>query len=254
MIDQPQQFTDSKGQRFTNKFGYPLAAVHAVLNDTYTRGDSEFSATTLISPPRIEALKEKHKNDIVLDIDDRIFILYGKMGHQLLETYGRGIGKGRVEQRFFGEIDGTRISAQIDSLDLEDDGTLTDYKFTTVFGFKQAQKPKDDWIKQMNIQLELLRQNDLDAERMRIWGMLRDWRPAEKRKERGYPEKMAFHSIPMAERSRTQDMIKRSIEKHRQAKERLPLCTEDENWSGRRCEGYCDVSDFCEQYQKRRKG
>ncbi len=253
-----QLYTDSHGQRFTNKKNHPLAFVHAVLNDSYSRGDSEYSATTLISPPRIEALKNIHKNDIILDIDDRVFILYGKMGHELLETAGRGIGRGMVEHRFFGTINGTKISAQIDSLDLEEDGTLTDYKFTTVYGFKRGSKPKDDWIKQMNIQLELILQNPettngLKVERMRIWGLLRDWRPSESKRGAGYPNKLAYHSIPMHPREKTQAMIARAIDAHKAAKERLPLCTSEDNWDGKRCADYCDVSSVCDQYQKRNK-
>lgn len=249
-------YTDSHGQKFTNKFEYPLAVVMAVLNDTYDRGDCEFSATGLLEPPRIRVLKERHKDEITLDIDDRVFILYGKMGHSILEMAGRGIGKGHVETRYFGDVGGTRISAQIDSLDLEEDGTLTDYKFTTVYGFKDNAKPKDDWIKQMNIQLELLRQNGLDAKRLRIWGMLRDWRPRESMdarfKGKKYPSKIDYHEIPMADRPRTVAMIQRTIDAHHEAKVTLPECTSDENWNGNRCSGYCDVSEFCEQYQRKK--
>lgn len=249
-----------------NKHGYPQAVVRAIENDPYTRGDSEFSATSLIEPPRKQALREKFKKEVEeeVDVDDRIFILYGQLGHLLLERAGRGLGKSHVvEERFFGEIDGVKISAQIDSLDLEEDGTLVDYKFTTVYGFHKHDKrgkeikPKSDWIKQMNIQLELLRQNGLDAKRLKIWGMLRDWRPAEWRKDPGiYPLKLGFHDIPMAPRERTRVYISKQISAHRLAKKELPLCSDEDRWATKydafnRCHSYCEVNKFCTQYKEK---
>lgn len=245
-----------------NKFDYPEAVLKAIENDPYSRGDSEFSATSLLEPPRKAVLRERHKAEVEaeMDVDDRIFILYGQLGHSLLERAGRGIGpKHVVEERFFGEIDGTRISAQIDSLDLESDGTLVDYKFTTVYGFRRDEKPKSDWTKQMNIQLELLRQNGLDAKKMKIWGMLRDWRPKEWRKEPGsYPNKLGFHDIPIAPRDRTVRFISRTIKAHLDARVTLPLCSDEDRWAKKhdafaRCHSYCEVKQFCSQYQERKK-
>src|SRR5665213_939830 len=161
--------------KITNKNEYPESVVLAISNDKYDKGDCEFSATGLITPPRIRVLREKHADEIEVDVDDQLFMLYGKMGHTLLEYANKNQ---LVEKRFFGLIDGVRISAQIDSLSLEPDGTLIDWKFTSVYGFKHGQPVKDEWVVQMNIQLELLRQNGLDAQRMQIWGLLRDWRPA----------------------------------------------------------------------------
>lgn len=238
-------------KNLTNKFGYPIAFVEAVRNDPYSRGDSEYSATSLITPPRILALQEKHRNDIVVDVNDRVESLYGQVVHGILERAGRGLGRGVVEQRFFGVVDGVRISAQIDSLDLEDDGTLVDYKFTTVKYFKQGLRPKAEWIKQMNIQLELMRQNGLDATRMRIWGELRDWRYSERR-DPGYPNKLAFYDIPIAPRERTVAFISRTIAAHKQAKVSLPQCSDEDRWFGARCHEFCEVSKFCSQYQQRR--
>jgi len=64
-----------------------------------------------------------------------------------------------VETRFFAKVSGYKVSAQIDSLSLEPDGTLIDWKFTTVYGFKGV-GPKDDWIYQLNIQNFLLSKNE----------------------------------------------------------------------------------------------
>lgn len=237
--------------KLTNKYEYHETVVSAIRNDPYNKGDSEFSATGLIQPARIRALTEKHKDEIETDIDDEIFKLYGHMGHAILERAGKHNSLGHlVEKRFFGEVDGVKISAQLDSLSL-DDGVLTDWKFTTVYGFMRGEKPKPEWVWQMNIQLELLRQNHMDAKELKIVGLLRDWRPGEAKKNPNYPTKIATHSIPLLSREKAREYISYRIKAHKSAEVELPLCTENENWSGRRCEGYCGVRNWCSQYQEK---
>jgi len=237
--------------KITNRNNYPEAFVLAVTNDNYSRGDSEFSATSLLQPPRITALLKKHDAELEKDVDDMAFILYGHLGHAILERANKSC---IVEKRYFGEIDGVKISAQVDSLSLGDDGLLIDWKFTTVYGFKHGSKPKEDWVKQMNIQLELLRQNGLEAKKMQIWGMLRDWRPGESKKEGfKYPSKLGHHDIPIFPRPETRGMIRNMIAAHRHAEHTLPLCSPEDNWGSRRCLDYCEVSKFCSQYQQSKK-
>lgn len=235
--------------KLTNKFNYHETVVRAIRNDTYSRGDSEFSATGLIQPARIRVLTERHKEEIESDVDDEVFKLYGHMGHSLLERAGEhGSLNHLTEERFFGEVDGVRISAQIDSLSL-DGGCLTDWKFTTVYGFMRGEKPKPEWVWQMNIQLELLRQNHMDAKELKIVGLLRDWRPGEAANNPDYPTKISTHTIPMLTREKTREYISYRIKLHKEAEIDLPKCTDKENWSRRRCRNYCQVSRFCVQYQ-----
>ncbi len=230
----------------TNKFNYPSAIVNAVMNDSYNKGDCEFSATGLIQPARISALTAKYKDEIESDVDDRIFMLYGQVGHSLLERAGNSLTH-TIEKRYFGEVDGVKISAQIDTLSLIDN-ILCDWKFTTIYGFRKDTPPKPEWVYQLNIQLELLRQNGLDAKRLMIAGLLRDWRPGESAKDKRYPNKVGFHDIPIWPRQEILAYIRARIKAHRDAAISLPECTPDEHWSWRRCSGYCEVSKFCLQF------
>lgn len=239
--------------KLSNKYGYPDAIVQAITNDDYDKGDCEYSATDLIRPPRIRALYNLHQDEMEMDVDDRIFLLYGHMGHALLD---RADKSAITEKRYFGEIDGIRISAQVDSLSLSK-GLLIDWKFTSVYGFKVGNPPKDEWTMQMNIQLELLRQNGLDAKQMQIWGLLRDWRPRES-KGIGYPNKLGFHNIEMFPRARTQLLISNMIQNHKLAEKDLPLCSDSDRWAKKgepwaRCANYCEVAKYCKQYQEGKK-
>lgn len=236
----------------TNKFGYPDEIISAIKNDPYDKGDSEFSATGLIAPARQRVLRERHKHELSTDADDEVFKLFGQIGHLLLERSGRGALDAVTERRFFTTVADTRVSAQIDSLSLKD-GVLKDWKYTSVYGFMEGKKPKWEWSAQMNIQLELLRRNGFDANRLEIWGVLRDWRPREAAGNKKYPNKVACHEIEIVPREKTVKYIESRIMAHRAAEKELPYCTPKENWNGKRCEGYCDVNRFCKQYQKTRE-
>lgn len=235
--------------KFTNRFNYPETIVKAVENDSYSKGDSEFSATGLIEPPRKRVLTERHRDEIIEDVDDRIWSLFGQLGHALVERAGTRIQDNLIERRFFGVVAGTRISAQIDSLSLESDATLIDWKFTTVYGFKKGIEPKRDWVAQMNIQKFLI-PDEYEVKRMRIWGILRDWRPAEKTRSKDYPDKLGFHEIPIYSKTATEKFISKRIEMHRAAEKELPLCSQEDNWRFIRCCNYCSVNKFCDQYQE----
>lgn len=232
----------------TNKYGYPDTIRRAVENDPYSKGDSEFSATGLIEPPRKRVLTERHKDELIEDVDDRIWSLFGQLGHALVERAGTGLNN-LTERRFFGAVANTRISAQIDSLSLEPDGTLIDWKFTGVYGFKKGMDPKREWVAQMNIQKFLI-PDEFNVARMRIYGILRDWRAAEGSRSKDYPKKVSFHDIPMYSKEMTGKFIEERVEAHRAAEKELPLCSPDDNWQWKRCSGgYCAVSPFCEQWQ-----
>lgn len=214
--------------RLTNLSGLPEALVRAVSNDPYTKGDAEFSITELISPPRQAALKVQHRHEIEEDVEDRLYSLYGQMVHGILE---RANANDLAEKRFFGEIAGARVSGQIDTLELVD-GVLTDWKFTTAYKFKANQPVPPEWTMQLNFQLELLRQNGLDAKVLQIVGLIRDFSKLEARRDANYPQKsVQIMPIDLWERSRTVKLFEERVTLHRQARVTLPECNDEERWA-----------------------
>jgi len=71
--------------RITNKYGLPGALVEAIKNDSYDAGDSDISVTTLISPPKIRVLSKAHSGEMEEDASDRIYALVGQAVHSILE-------------------------------------------------------------------------------------------------------------------------------------------------------------------------
>jgi len=280
--------------KLTNLSGLPEAIVRAVANDPYTKGDSEYSVTELISPPRQAALKAKHYHEIEEDVADRLYSLYGQIGHGILE---RASGANAIaEKRYFGEIAGARVSAQIDTLELTG-GVLSDYKFTTAYKFKKDSPPPIEWVQQLNFQLELLRQNGMDANKLQIVGLIRDFSKLEARRDSNYPQQpVVILPIERWLRAKTVTEMQNRVVLHRQARITLPECSNEERWArptkyavmregqvravklfeaqaeaedyakqGKnlkvetrpgelvRCTSYCNVAQFCSQFQEEMK-
>ena len=111
--------------KITNIHGMPDAVVEAVRNDPYSRGDSKYSVSDLVTPPRIVHLTRRHDDEISVDVVDRFWALFGQVAHGILERAGGG---GEVEKRYFADIDGVTVSGQVD---LIKDGIIYDYKTTS---------------------------------------------------------------------------------------------------------------------------
>lgn len=217
----------------TNKYGLPDALVRAVTNDPYTKGDCEFSVTELLAPARQRALMQTHKDEITEDVADRLFSLYGQIAHLILE---RANVVDLAEKRFFGTIGDATVSGQVDNLQIVNE-SLIDWKFTSAAGFYAGKAPKPEWVAQLNFQLELLRQNGLDAKTLQIGGLLRDYSKAATERSKDYPPApVVLMPIPLWPREQTVAVMQARVNAHREAREGLlPACTPEERWERPGC-------------------
>lgn len=219
----------------TNKLGLPDAIVEAVRNDEYSAGDCDISCTTLIGPARINALRKLHGHEIVEDASDRIWSLFGQVVHSILERADVGNDSVVAEKRLFAEVNGWRISGQLDRFNKET-GVLDDYKTTSVYSVMGDLK--EDWIDQLNVLAYLCRRDGLDVKSLRIVAILRDWSRAKLRqnKDGTYPvQNVVMLDIPLLPDDEVEDYICERIDIHRSAiecerQEDIPYCTEMERW------------------------
>lgn len=214
--------------KLTNTKNYPDALARAMSNDSYNRGDSDFTVTQLLKPARLSALEERHAHEIQEDVEDGLYRLYGQLVHTLIE---RANQNDLVEKRFFAEFSGKKISAQVDNLELVGK-VLSDYKFTTAWGFKADKGPKPEFVAQLNVQLELMRRNGLDAEKLQIVGLLRDWQISQAKSDPNYPQTpVVVMPIPIWSREQTVAFITMRIAAHVDARTSLPECSAEERWA-----------------------
>jgi len=282
--------------KYTNKQNLPEALYKAVINDPYKR-DSDFSASMLSTPPQIIVLKERHKDDITVDVSDLIYPLIGNNTHYILERIG--IKNGLQEERFTGTFwNGLTVSGKLDFYDYMK--ILWDYKITTRYVLIDGVKP--EWESQSNINAHLLRINRFSVNGAKICVIFRDWSKIQAMKVPDYPKhQVAVLPVRLWDEKDVEDYINERVKLHYQSmdapSDQLPECTPEERWDkptiyaimkkGRkssvrnlfslenaqeyidkneldinihsiqerlgestRCEYYCDVKDFCQQYKR----
>lgn len=208
-----------------NELGLPEPIAHAVMNDGYDRGHSDFTATQLIGPARARVLRKRHSHEIHEDVADRIYSLLGQSIHTILE---RAEVEHMAEKRLYTKIDGLVISGQLDRCAFfQDIGLLQDYKLTSVW----ADVGKLEWIQQLNILTYLLVQNGYKVGRAEIVAIYRDWSKSRARREPSYPQhQVKLVNIEIWPEERTLAFLKERIEAHTQAEWELPDCTPEERW------------------------
>lgn len=232
----------------SNNKNLPESIVRAIANDPYNRGDSDYSVTQLLAPPRKVALEIRHKDEVVEDASMRIWSLLGQAVHVIAE---RAKGPDDIaEKRYFSELEGKRVSGQIDLYE-STPSLLSDFKVTKAWAFSRPQGfgQKTEWRQQLNLQAELMRINGVSPKKLQVVGILRDFDDKRAGKD-GYPaSEIVTAEIPLWLSKECLTLFKRKIREHEMAKKTLPLCTSEDTWGGRRCHKYCAVNSFCDQYK-----
>jgi hypothetical protein len=219
--------------RLTNHANLPAAIVNAVKNDPYDAGACDISVTKLIGPPQIRVLERKHRDELEEDVSDRIWSLIGQIGHGILE---RAETAALTEQRLFADINGWRLSGQFDRLTIDDDGTLSDYKFTSVWAVADGAKP--EWEAQLNVLRWLAAENGYPVIRqLSIIAILRDWSKGKAKQGEPYPQhQVKVVPVRLWSLEDARQYIQARIALHKLAEEceahsdPLPRCTEEERW------------------------
>lgn len=237
---------------YINRFNYPDSLLRVIKNDPYSKGDSDFSATGLLSPPRATVLIEKHSSSLEIDIYSRIASLIGQGVHSVLERAQRQ--GDLIEKRFFGvfvinDIEYT-VSAQIDLYE-SDTRTLSDWKTTKAFAFHKKNSAKPEWIAQMNIGAYLMELDLLKIDHLQIIGILKDWDKKKAQQEPGYPPtEVMVMPIERWTKEKTELFIKNRITRIIEARKELPQCSPREMWGGRKCQDWCDAASVCTQWKQ----
>jgi hypothetical protein len=72
-------------QSLENKHSLPEPIIKAIMNDPYNAGPCDMSVTTLISPARKVELTRRHYKEITVDASEKIWTLFGQAMHHVLE-------------------------------------------------------------------------------------------------------------------------------------------------------------------------
>lgn len=220
-------------RNITNRLSLPGPVVEAISNDPYDSGDSDYTATSLLNPPRMAQLMRT--DEITEDAADRIYTLQGQIMHLILERAGkRLIEEGYVVEKRFKTTYafGSRIfkvSAQIDLFDPAT-ATISDYKYTgTAAAYKGL---KEEHRLQLNLQAELLRRAGFQVEKAEVILFFRDWHAERASLTLDYPQSPTMkQEVPLMTSAEVNRWVLSRIELHERAKATLPQCTDEERWA-----------------------
>ena len=171
--------------KITNKFNVPETLLSLAQRDFYTKGKADYSVTEIISPPRIQRLRNKHWQDIEQDVSDMLWMLLGTALHVVAE---RSVVEGHTnEERIIVDMDGVLLSGAIDLQRDDEDGiTIYDYKFTSAWALMND---KPEWEQQQNIYRYLIeRSKGKPVKALKICALIRDWSRRDAQNKPDYPQ------------------------------------------------------------------
>ena len=219
---------------YTNKSNLPEAYVQAILNDPYSKEErGDISVTELIGPPQARILKKKFDDKIIRDVADDAWMVLGKGCHSVLEE--AKVKSAIKEKRLFAEVNGWKTSGKFDHFALMPDGTLDDFKVTSVFAVKKG--VKIEWEQQLNLLCFLCVANDHPPiKALRIIAFLRDWNSFMKLRDKNYPEMNIFvGDVKLWSFTEQEAYMAERVKVHQEAeKGNIPECTPEERWASHR--------------------
>ena len=216
----------------TNNHGAPATLVALARKNYYSKGDSDYSVTELLSPPRVRRLQERHDAALTKDVSDMLWALLGSALHVVAE---RASADDHVtEERIVAEIDGVKVSGGIDLQEMTPDGVIiTDYKFTSAYSVMNEKK---EWEEQLNLYKWLVESvKRIPVKGLRICALIRDFSRHDRREN--YPDApIHMVDIPMWDSVTAEAFVRSRLQLHTEAKfadameEPLPPCSAEERW------------------------
>lgn len=149
----------------------------------------------------------------------------GQVIHGILERANK---VGVAERRLSTDVLGWKISGGMD-LYLED-GTLVDYKTSTVWKFKGDGVPIEHET-QLNCYSEILRRNGFHVKRLQIVAILRDWSKMESQRDPDMPKsQVVVREVALWPAQQAWAFLEERVRMHQAARDALPECTAEDRW------------------------
>jgi len=242
-------------RKFSNIYNLPKAVWDAIeaIDEEYDVELTQdvISVTQLIEPPKIRQLYLRHKNEIEIDISERIWLLLGSSVHIILSKVKPE--NRLIEKRSYEEFKSITLTGKPDLYDREA-RTLFDFKVTSVWTVIFNSR-FDSYTAQLNTYDYLFRKLSLPIKKLKVICFLRDWQYSQK-ETKDYPSiPIAIIQVPRWTRSQQRQFIKERLKLHKEAAklpdDSIPICDTEERWYNERkqrdirCADYCIVKKFC---------
>jgi hypothetical protein len=217
--------------KITNVQGFPQPIADAAINNAemsrVLRGNfydtDTISVTELLDSPRIRRLRHHHKDEIIIDVSDMLFAIYGVAVHSILEGADTTAIK---EKRMTFKVTSRsgkawNLTGAYDRLVLLD-GVLQDYKTMSVFEhLSNKGYPRKEREEQLNLYAWMLKQQDVKIVGLEAYGFMKDWKARESiTKGEDYPKHVQKYNLIKWDEETAHNFIL----------DRLELFEDDENY------------------------
>lgn len=218
--------------KITNKLGLPDMLQRAVEKE-YSYRDKRYSITSLLDPDRVLMLKRRHNDEIVQDVSECIWMLFGTVTHYALETGIELKENEYVEMHLEHTFDnGYTLSGIIDHIyDYVDD-----YKTTSVWSVIYKSN-YDHWKKQLQMGAYLFyKEKGKWFDKGRIIAILKDWNKKESFTKPDYPKlPVEVIEFDLGTPEEVEEMIlkrfERVIEVEKMSDFDLPMCSLEDRFN-----------------------
>lgn len=215
----------------TNIRGLPVPLARAIAHNDYDHLPGAYSVTSLVSPPRIRILRERHGDEIVEDVADRIWLFLGTAVHHVTNEWGV-VGNALQEERLCMLLDGAMIAGKPDLY--QEDGTVTDFKVTSMWSVAGGEV-KPDWVAQLNCYAAILRWTGFPVHNLQVVAILRDYSANRALGNSDLPDKAVIAlPVPLWSHVDAEEYLLARLRLHRGSEalkdEYLPECTAEERY------------------------
>jgi len=238
-----------------NRLGLPPAFERALHAHQHDRGGAEITVSELIGPPRIRMLRKRYPEQISADVSDMLWLLFGTAVHEHLAKHAtNALTEERLGMDVTTALGTWRVSGAFDSLSLDHDGSLDDYKTTSIW--RVIRGDYSAWEEQVNLYAHLAEHHGLEVRTLRAIVLCRDWHHGDKKRHRNYPAlPITVVTLPLWDDETRQRFLMDRVLLHQEAERNLPLCSDEDRWKRRdgtfaRCENYCDALVPCRDLVK----
>jgi len=221
----------------TNKLGLSSVWVDAVIQDFLDYDKcGDISVTGAINPPQVQVLTERHEDDLVEDVTDRLNVFLGNAVHAQLERVSDETALS--EERVVYDFNGVKVSLKPDRVEPIADTNPTEFcvkDFKVVSIWKVIHNELDEYEQQGNIYAYIFRKIGINATKIVFELLLKDWKHADSLRDKSYPQ-VHVKVIPFRVWSdeECEKFLDQRIKIHMAARllpdEALPKCTGEERW------------------------
>lgn len=188
--------------------------------------DDSLHVTSLISPPIIQQLKQRHWAELEEDATANTWRLLGSAVHAVIEKNSPG----HISEQFVEKvIDGVLVRG---TADVKDGHDLYDYKVTSTWHKVFAGGLPKEWVQQLNIYACLFG----GIKTIKVIVIYRDWQKSRALKDPDYPQQsLMAYDVPLMTPEDQEKLVKQRISLHRSVVEltddQLPICSPEDRWA-----------------------